>query len=117
MEMIKRGIDAEVDRFDVVAELLEGKVLNSSLRRVPLYKLKYMCRKCEPREIWTTKDKVPIEAFIVSLQGLFPELAEKYFTTGHKKIIEGSELMKKYLSKFEEDSQSSSKNIVPSQKT
>jgi hypothetical protein len=42
-----------------------------------LFKLKYMCRKCEGKEIWTTRDKVSIRFSILPLEKYYDLMIEK----------------------------------------
>jgi hypothetical protein len=41
-----------------------------------IYKLKYMCRKCNPKQIWTTKNECIQRIAVVKLKDL-PESKEK----------------------------------------
>ena len=45
-------------RFDEMFGEEENKP--AMYKHYALFKLKYMCRKCEGKEIWTTRDKVTI---------------------------------------------------------
>ena len=53
MELLKRGMDAESIRHDVFKGLYGEKELEDFEKKChkykTLFKLKYMCRKCQPK--------------------------------------------------------------------
>ena len=81
----------------------------------PLFKLKYMCRKCPGKEIWTTRDRVAVSYTVLDLSdyyekvlGKCKELEKEDFYDGHAVCEKYTELDKKNKAKrmvqYEENS-------------
>jgi hypothetical protein len=73
LSLFRLNIDCEAMRLDDMTDHLKPPMY----KHCPLFKLKYMCRKCEGKEIWTTRDRVAIHYTLVPLETVFEQMMKK----------------------------------------
>lgn len=88
------GIDAEAMRMDEIIEAEQFKPAMS--KHSALFKLKYMCRKCEGKEIWTTRDRVTVRYCVLDIKDYEKAMEKRNETLKKEEVYDGHTIRKKY---------------------
>lgn len=90
-------MDCEGMRWDEMGEEFASENRESLQQHHSFFKLKYMCRKCEGKEIWTTRNAVIVHYAIVPLTGKNFELMRKQSeVTSRVDVFDGGKVEEKY---------------------